>query len=206
MFRKSGNARQPNAVGDAERLLFERNARIFASDGPVGSLRQVVIDEQTGEITMLVVTPEDSTPPILVPANLLHRSAGSAIFLSINRSQFARAAARAARFDMAGYKAARVKQAISNVGNRGASHLPLLGSAGSDLVEAIQPHQDAIAPARSNRVPASDIAAPAIAPLAIPASPVDQPAPSRGKPSRRLMPIRLPRRRQPDDIAPASGE
>jgi hypothetical protein len=188
MFSRS--ASNPTATDPAapDRMRFERNARIFASDGPVGVLRQVIVDEASGEITMLVVALEDGATPILVPANLIERSAGSALFLSVNRSQFARAAARAARLDMEGYRAANVKQAIKRAASSPDSRLPRLVTAGKDLVESSLPNPDGPLAERALDpiaiVPSAAVLA-ASAPIgdesAAPAS------------ARRLLPFRLPR-------------
>ncbi|MGI9254853.1 MAG: hypothetical protein ACR2J8_14000, partial [Thermomicrobiales bacterium] len=103
-------------------------------DGPVGSLCNVVVSEETGEITMLVIAPEDGTHPILVPASLLARSAGSALFLSVNRGQFARAAARAARFDRTGFGRTDLKKALRGAAAPSASNLPRVTSASAEAL------------------------------------------------------------------------
>ncbi|MFM9107237.1 MAG: hypothetical protein ACKOWF_11140 [Chloroflexota bacterium] len=142
MFRTPAKSPRETATGQPGSLSLERNARVFASDGPVGVLRQLVVDESSGEISLLVIAPEDGSPPILVPAGLLQRSAGSALFLSVSRSQFARAAARAARFDKAGFQPANFKRAIRAGGRAAATALPMLRTACRDAATASLPDAD----------------------------------------------------------------
>ena len=88
------------------RLRFERGGQVYAIDGVVGTLRNVVVDGATGRITALAVAPRDGSPPALVPPSIVQRSAGSALFLGISRDQFEVGAARAPRYDRSLYEAA----------------------------------------------------------------------------------------------------
>jgi len=83
------------AIHGVESLQLERGARIYATDGPAATLRQVVADDLHGEIVALVVTPNGADHSVLMPLDPVNRSAGGALFLGMTRAQFARAAALA---------------------------------------------------------------------------------------------------------------
>ena len=182
----------PNTADPAtanEGIHFERNCRIFATDGPVGTLRQVVVDEATGEITMLAVSLDDGGVPILVPSGLVDRSAGSALFLTIDRAQFVRAAARAARLDRSGFRKTDPKRALRNAALNLGAALPLVGSLSGDSL---------VTKAAGSPVAAQSAAAPEIP---------DGDDRERSNVSRRLLPFRRGTGSQPTDqpIAVATG-
>lgn len=91
-------------------VRYERGSRVYARDGAVGTLRQVVIDEDVGEVKALVVGADDRNESVLVPPDLVESSDGSAIQLTVTRQQFARGASRSPRFDPRMFTAADVKR------------------------------------------------------------------------------------------------
>src|SRR5215203_4452376 len=83
------------AVIPAERFLrrerslsFHRNATIYASDGRVGVLKKVIVDEMAGEVKGLIVELETSAKAILIPVDLVAKTGGTAIFLNLKNSEF----------------------------------------------------------------------------------------------------------------------
>jgi hypothetical protein len=79
--------RRDNAV------RYERNGPVYATDGKIGVLKKVVVDETAGEVTELAVQVEGGDRIVLIPPDVVDKSAGSALFLTINRVQFAERAA-----------------------------------------------------------------------------------------------------------------
>jgi hypothetical protein len=67
---------------------FERDGIVFTSNGRVGILRQVVVDDRVGEIRALVVELDRTGERILVPHQGVERTRGSAVFLRTDRDQF----------------------------------------------------------------------------------------------------------------------
>jgi hypothetical protein len=89
-----------DALHRAERSLrFERGGIVYSGDGRVGTLRQVVIDEQLGEVTALVVELTGKQDCVLVPPAAVQKTAGSAVFLSGTRRQFDEWLEQAQRYD-----------------------------------------------------------------------------------------------------------
>ncbi len=80
-------------------VRYERNGPVYATDGKVGLLKRVVIDESLGEVVELVVQTLERDRLVLMPLDLVDRSAGSALFLSINHVQFAERALNGPGFE-----------------------------------------------------------------------------------------------------------
>jgi hypothetical protein len=88
------------APADAgEAIRYERGALIYAVDGPVGTLKHLVIDEEMAEVKALVVRMSAKNESVLVPPDLVDRSAGDALLLNVTREQFAKGASRSPRFE-----------------------------------------------------------------------------------------------------------
>lgn len=89
-----------NRLSDAESALrFERGGRVFAADGPIGTLQHVVINRELNALKWLVVAPTGTSEGVLVPADLAVSSAGSAVFLGVTQEQFLLGASRSPRYD-----------------------------------------------------------------------------------------------------------
>jgi hypothetical protein len=116
-------------------VRYERNGTVYATDGRVGTLRRVVVDEAAGEVVELVIQGDDSRT-VLVPIDLVDKTAGSAVFLTANRTQYAERAANAAEYDKRGFAAADRKTLLAAAGKL-AEKLPRRGVAelGKDFVE-----------------------------------------------------------------------
>lgn len=69
-------------------LRFQRDGVIYATDGRVGTLRQVVVTPDAGEVSELVVTVETTGQTVVLPVELVAKTGGSAVFLAISRAQF----------------------------------------------------------------------------------------------------------------------
>src|SRR5215216_2300067 len=79
-------------------IRYERNGPVYASDGIVGVLKKVVVNEGAGEVIELVIQVEGGPQMVLIPPDVVDKSSGSALFLTINRVQFAERAAAGPAF------------------------------------------------------------------------------------------------------------
>ena len=80
-------------------IRYERSGIIYATDGRVGTLKQIVVDDTSGEVTDLIIIVDESERTILFSPDLVDKTAGSAVFLLVNRTQFAERAANAPDFE-----------------------------------------------------------------------------------------------------------
>jgi hypothetical protein len=69
-------------------LRYERGGAVYATDGRIGHLRHVVVDEDAGEAVALVVQDEETGREILLPLQAVDKTAGSAVYLTGSRRQF----------------------------------------------------------------------------------------------------------------------
>lgn len=108
MDRKRGRVRSVEAGPEIppELLLrrdrsirFERGGTVYATDGRVGTLRQVVVDERAGEVAELIVKADGSDRSIVITPDLVDKTAGSAVFITVNRVQFAERLAASPDYD-----------------------------------------------------------------------------------------------------------
>lgn len=117
-------------------IRYERNGSVFATDGKVGSLKKVVVDEGVGEVVELVVAIDGDDRTVLLPPDLVDKTAGSAVFLTINRIQFAERAASAMAFEKKHFAKVDVKALLKRDGKTGASNpRRAVSNAGDDFVE-----------------------------------------------------------------------
>jgi PRC-barrel domain len=116
------------AVIPAERFLrrerslrFERNAAVYASDGRVGKLKKVIVDEKAGEVKGLIVDLEADGKAILMPVDLVEKTGGTAIFLNLKYEEFLQGAAYAPVYEKRRFKKANVR-AVRKNGAQAAVH------------------------------------------------------------------------------------
>lgn len=117
-------------------IRYERNGPVYATDGKVGQLKKVVVDESAGEIVELIIQVDGSDKMALIPPDMVDKSSGSALFLTINRVQFAERAASGPAYVKSHFAKADVKSLLKRDG-QGASNHPkrAVAGAGSDFVE-----------------------------------------------------------------------
>lgn len=117
-------------------IRYQRDGAVFATDGKVGTLRKVVVDEAVGEVVELVVEIDGAARTILLNPDLVDKSAGSAIFLTINRIQFEQRAASAPAYEKKQFAKADIKSLIKKDGKASnASAKRSVSNAASDYVE-----------------------------------------------------------------------
>ncbi|MBA2277381.1 MAG: PRC-barrel domain-containing protein, partial [Chloroflexia bacterium] len=57
-------------------LRFERNGIVYAADGRVGMLRQIVVDQDAGQVSELVIALDGTDESIVVPVSLVAKTGG----------------------------------------------------------------------------------------------------------------------------------
>ena len=91
----------PAAQPDSPRpdIRYERGSAVYALDGPVGTLKQIVIDEDLAEVKALVVRMTAKNESVLMPPDLVDKSVGTALLLNVTKDQFLLGASRSPRFE-----------------------------------------------------------------------------------------------------------
>lgn len=118
-------------------IRYERGGIVYATDGRVGVLRRIVVDEENAEVMELGIEVDGSGSTVLLPPDLVDKTAGSAVFLTVNRVQFTERASGAALYDKAHFVAADLKALLNRVGKPAGLHpRRSVAQAGSDFVEA----------------------------------------------------------------------
>lgn len=116
-------------------IRYERNGPVYATDGKVGSLKKVVVDEAAGEIVELIIQVDGSGRMALIPPDVVDKSAGSALFLSINRVQFAERALASSVYDKSHFAKVDIKALLKRDKGAGAHPKRMIAGAGADFVE-----------------------------------------------------------------------
>lgn len=165
-------------VSDSGPVRYERGSRVYATDGPIGTLRQVVVDEERGEVSLLVVQPADGAEPVMAPVDLVEGSAGQAIFLRLTQEQFALGAARSPRYERRQFAAANLKRlARQAAGTLRPDRLRAISHVGRDAIvtgPVVEERGAVVAPreTRFDRIQRR-VASPAAAPAAVVSSSAD---------------------------------
>jgi hypothetical protein len=79
-------------------VRYEKDGPIYATDGKVGSLKKVVVDESSAEVAEIIIAVDGQDKCLVLPADVVDRSAGAALFISLNRVQFAERVAASAGY------------------------------------------------------------------------------------------------------------
>lgn len=97
MFRRKHREREPrppahsafaSVLGESRAFRYERGGGVYAMDGKIGSLRQVLVDEAAGVVLALVIDIDRSNVSILMPPEAVAKTAGSAVYLTGTCQQF----------------------------------------------------------------------------------------------------------------------
>jgi hypothetical protein len=92
-------------------VRYQQGTPVYATDGLVGTLRQVVIDEETAEVKALVVRLATRKESVLAPPDLVDHSEADALLLNVTRERFAKGASRSPRFEPKMFAAADLARA-----------------------------------------------------------------------------------------------
>lgn len=134
-------------------VRYERNGPVYATDGKIGILKKVVVDENAGEVTELAVQVEGGDRIVLIPPDVVDKSAGSALFLTINRVQFAERAAAGPEYVKNQFAKVDIKSLLKR-DRSNANPKRAVADAGADFIET----PSASPLERINRKPSSAIA------------------------------------------------
>jgi hypothetical protein len=115
-------------------IRYERNGPVYATDGKVGLLKKVVVDEAASEIVELLIEVDGSNRIATIPPDMVDKSAGSALFLTINRVQFAERAASSPDYVKSHFAKADIKSLLKRDGRAGHPKRAVAG-VGTDYVE-----------------------------------------------------------------------
>lgn len=72
-----------------EQLQIHRGAQVEATDGLVGTVEQIVVDRNTGELRAFVIRSADGRSEFELPATYMHRSTGDHVYLDLSKEQIA---------------------------------------------------------------------------------------------------------------------
>jgi hypothetical protein len=117
-------------------IRYQRNGPVYATDGKVGVLKRVVVDESAGEVVELAIQVDGDQRTILIPPDVVDKSSGSALFLTINRVQFAERAVAGPAFVKQQFAKADLKALLKREGRNGHDNpRRAVAAAGSDFIE-----------------------------------------------------------------------
>ena len=90
-------------------IRYEWGGAVYATDGRLGILRQVVVDESSDEVGALVVEVERAGQRVFVSPDLVDKTAGAAVFLTVDQAAFAAHVAGAPPYRADSFEKARMK-------------------------------------------------------------------------------------------------
>lgn len=95
-------------------LRFERGGIVYAADGRVGVLRQVVVDQDAGQVAELVVALDPTGDVVVLPVSLVAKTGGNAIVLTIRQAKFTELAREAPRYERRTFRKANLRALCKN--------------------------------------------------------------------------------------------
>jgi hypothetical protein len=116
-------------------VRYEKNGPIYATDGKVGSLHKVVVDETSAEVSEIIVAVDGVDKSIVLPADVVDRSAGAALFISLNSVQFAERVSSGPGYIRGHFSRADLKALSSRKGSRPILARRSVTNVGVDFVE-----------------------------------------------------------------------
>ncbi len=118
-------------------IRYERGGVVYATDGRLGVLRQVVVDEAGTDVLALIVEVHAMGRRVLFSPDLVDKTAGSAVFLVVTQRQAAELAARAPDYRKDRYRKVDIKGLVKKLkGRAGQTGRPrrTVAEAGPDFV------------------------------------------------------------------------
>jgi hypothetical protein len=116
-------------------VRFERGGTVYATDGRVGVIRQVVVDDAAGEVVAIVIEVDGYDRRIMIPPHAIDKSGGSAVFLTCSTRQFAEWMVRAPGFEPQRAAKADIKTLLRPRSADGRDPRRAVLDAGRDYVE-----------------------------------------------------------------------
>jgi len=143
-------------------LRYERGGAVYATDGLVGHLRHVVVDEAAGEAVALVVEDAETGRKVLLPLPAVEKTAGSAVYLTGSSRQFAAWVAKAPGYQRKRVARANLKTLLRDRVRYGRDPRRTILQAGRHFLEtaapgpSVAPERPPLALVASNGHPAHD--------------------------------------------------
>jgi sporulation protein YlmC with PRC-barrel domain len=117
-------------------VRYEKDGPIYATDGKVGTLKKVVVDENSAEVSEIIVCPDGSQEYLVLPADVVDRSSGAALFITLNRVQFAERQAAGTNYARGHFAKADLKALLHRKdGSRPLMPRRSVTNVGTDFVE-----------------------------------------------------------------------
>lgn len=117
-------------------IRYEQNGDVYATDGKIGVLKKVVVDESAAEVVELIIQVHGDDRLVLLPPDIVDKSSGSALFLTINRVQFAERAAAGPQYVKGHFAKADLKSLLKRERKPGGAHPKrAVATAGVDFIE-----------------------------------------------------------------------
>lgn len=82
---------------------IERGAEAVGSDGPLGTVEQIVVDRESGELRALIIRGADGGSEFELPAEHVQRATGDHVYLDVGRTDIAREPDLATPYDPSQY-------------------------------------------------------------------------------------------------------
>ena len=82
---------------------IERGAEAVGADGPLGTVEQIVVDRDTGELRALIIRSSDGGSEFELPAEHVQRATGDHVYLDVGRADIAREPELATPYDPSQY-------------------------------------------------------------------------------------------------------
>lgn len=117
-------------------VRYEQNGPVYATDGKIGVLKKVVVDESAAEVVELIIQVAGDDRLVLIPPDIVDKSSGSALFLAINRVQFAERAAAGPQYVKGHFAKADLKSLLKRDRKNTANNPKRsVADAGTDYIE-----------------------------------------------------------------------
>jgi hypothetical protein len=129
------NARPEALLRSDHSLRFERGGLVYAADGRIGTLRHVVVDERAGVVTALVVEVDRIRELVLLPAQAVSKTGGSAVFLGGTHQQYEEWLERAPRYQAQQANKANLKALLQSRSREASDLQPAIVRVGKDFLE-----------------------------------------------------------------------
>lgn len=82
---------------------IERGAEAVGADGPLGTVEQIVVDRDSGELRALIIRSRDGGSEFELPAEHVQRATGDHVYLDVGRADIAREPELATPYDPSQY-------------------------------------------------------------------------------------------------------
>lgn len=118
-----------------ETVRYARGGPVYATDGRVGQLRNVVVDEVGGQVEELVITLRDQQN-VVMPVDIVGHTAGDALFLTETRTEFRQRIERAPAYEQRNFARVSTKKLLAAASQHDARHAgPVVAKAGEHFIE-----------------------------------------------------------------------